>query len=156
MTAHPKYYSYVGLVAPPDRKAVYMGYAFLYGVIGSLIGSNLGGMLYESMLKPLVGQADVASDIRGFWMLFAAINLVAVAGLILYNRVFSHDTPETNARARTIMIGIYALLALLGLWFLQSSLFARETIAYRTLVQSLIMLFIGGGGLLISLKRRRP
>jgi len=49
---HPKYYSYVGLVAPPDRKAVYMGYAFLYGVIGSLVGSNLGGVMYESMLKP--------------------------------------------------------------------------------------------------------
>ena len=29
MTAHPKYYSYIGLVAPADRKAVYMGYAFL-------------------------------------------------------------------------------------------------------------------------------
>ena len=40
MTAHPKYYSYVGLVAPADKKAVYMGYAFLYGVIGSLVGSN--------------------------------------------------------------------------------------------------------------------
>ena len=45
MTAHPKYYSYVGLVAPQEKKAVYMGYAFLYGVIGSLIGSNLGGIL---------------------------------------------------------------------------------------------------------------
>lgn len=56
MTAHPKYYSYVGLVAPADKKAVYMGYAFLYGVIGSLIGSSLGGILYGSMLKPLVGQ----------------------------------------------------------------------------------------------------
>jgi MFS family permease len=46
MTAHPKYYSYIGLVAPADRKAVYMGYAFLYGVIGSLIGSNLGGWFF--------------------------------------------------------------------------------------------------------------
>jgi proton-dependent oligopeptide transporter, POT family len=153
MTAHPKYYSYVGLVAPADRKAVYMGYAFLYGVIGSLLGSNLGGVLYESMLKPLVGQADVAGDIRGFWMLFAAVNLVAIAGLLLYNRYFSHDTPETNAKARRIMIGIYALLAVLGFWFLQSSLFGRETIAYRTLVQSFIMLLIGGGGLFISLRR---
>jgi len=45
MTAHPKYYSYVGLVAPQDKKAVYMGYAFLYGVFGSLIGSSFGGAL---------------------------------------------------------------------------------------------------------------
>jgi len=156
MTAHPKYYSYVGLVAPADRKAVYMGYAFLYGVIGSLLGSNLGGVLYESMLKPLVGRVDVAGDIRGFWMMFAAINLVAIAGLILYNRYFSQDTPGTNARARSIMIGIYALLGLAGLWFLQSSLFGGETIAYRTLVQSFIMLLIGCGGLLISLRKPLP
>ena len=51
------------------------------------------------------------------------------------------------------MIGIYAALALFGLWFLQSSLFGRETIAYRTMVQSFIMLLIGGGGLFISLRR---
>jgi hypothetical protein len=87
-------------------------------------------------------------------MLFAAINLVAIAGLLLYNRYFSHDTPETNARARSIMIGIYAVLAAAGLWFLQSSLFGGETVAYRTLVQSLIMLLIGGGGLFISLRGR--
>jgi dipeptide/tripeptide permease len=156
MTAHPKYYSYVGLVAPADRKAVYMGYAFLYGVIGSLLGSNLGGVLYESMLKPLIGRADVAGDIRQFWLLFAAINLVAIAGLVLYNKHFSKDTPETNSRARAIMIGIYAFLTLAGLWFLQSSLFGRETIAYRTLVQSFIMLLIGCGGLLISFRPRTP
>ncbi|UCH82976.1 MAG: MFS transporter, partial [Candidatus Latescibacterota bacterium] len=42
MTAHPKYYSYVGKVAPKDTVAVYMGYGFLYGVIGSLFGSNFG------------------------------------------------------------------------------------------------------------------
>ena len=55
MTAHPKYYSYVGLVAPQDKKAVYMGYAFLYGVFGSLIGSSLGGALYGAWLKPVAG-----------------------------------------------------------------------------------------------------
>jgi hypothetical protein len=153
MTAHPKYYSYVGLVAPADRKAVYMGYAFLYGVVGSLLGSNLGGVLYESMLKPLVGQSDVAGDIRGFWILFAVINLAAIGGLLLYNRYFSHDTPATNARARRVMIAIYTALSLAGLWFLHSSLTGGDTIAYRTLVQSFIMLLIGGGGLLISLRR---
>ena len=49
MTAHPKYYSFVGLVAPADRKAVYMGYAFLYGVFGSLLGSNLGALSLRRM-----------------------------------------------------------------------------------------------------------
>ena len=58
MTAYPKYYSFVGEVAPADRKAVYMGYAFLYGVFGSLLGSSLGAYLYERMLKPVVATPE--------------------------------------------------------------------------------------------------
>ena len=29
MTAHPKFISYIGLIAPPDKKALYLGYSFL-------------------------------------------------------------------------------------------------------------------------------
>ena len=46
MTAHPKFISYVGLTAPQDRVAMYMGYLFLYGVIGSSIGSIMGAKMY--------------------------------------------------------------------------------------------------------------
>ncbi len=165
MTAHPKYYSYIGLVAPADKKAVYMGYAFLYGVIGSLIGSNLGGALYESMLKPFAGQpgiessyslpAEVRSTKAGnFWMMFAALDIVAVLGLLLYNRYFAEDTPATNARARQIMIAIYSLLVLTGGWFFYTSVFGGATVAYKTMVQAVIMLLIGAGGVFISMKHR--
>jgi len=154
MTAHPKYYSFIGLVAPSDKKAVYMGYAFLYGVIGSLIGSNLGGVMYEAMLKPLVGQTGIESNLRNFWLIFAGLGVLATAGLMLYNRVFAADTPQTNSRARQIMIGIYSLLAILGAWFFYSSAFGGVTIAYKTMVQATIMILIGTGGLMISLRRR--
>ncbi len=46
MTAHPKYISYLGLIAPADKKATYMGFGFLYGFFGSLIGGILGAKLY--------------------------------------------------------------------------------------------------------------
>ncbi len=155
MTAHPKYYSYVGLVAPQDRKAVYMGYAFLYGVIGSLVGSTLGGVLYEAMLKPVVGTEGAAGHFQVFWLIFAGLGVVAMAGLILYNRFFAVDTPATQARAKSIMTGLYSVLVLLGAWFLYQALFAGPEVAYRTAVQAFIMLFLGGGGLYIS-RRRNP
>ena len=153
MTAHPKYYSYVGLVAPADKKAVYMGYAFLYGVIGSLIGSSLGGMLYGSMLKPLIGQSGAAAAARTFWLIFVALNTVAAVGLIAYDRVFAEDTPETNEKARKVMLAIYVLLLVAGVLFLRSSLFGGAEISYKTLVQAVIMLLLGAGGTLVSLKR---
>jgi POT family proton-dependent oligopeptide transporter len=154
MTAHPKYYSFIGLVAPSDKKAVYMGYAFLYGVIGSLIGSNLGGVMYEAMLKPLVGQAGIEGNLRNFWLIFAGLGVLATAGLMSYNRFFAADTPRTNSRARQIMIGIYSLLVILGALFFYSSVFGGATVAYKTMVQASIMVLIGAGGLVISLKRR--
>ncbi|MCX6137869.1 MAG: MFS transporter [Ignavibacteriales bacterium] len=152
MTAHPKYYSYIGLIAPPDKTAVYMGYAFLYGVIGSLIGSNMGGAMYASMLKPLVGKAGAQSEARLFWLIFVALDVLAVVGLFLYNRYCAVETPAVNRITRKIMIGVYALLLAVGAWFFFTSLAGPE-VAYKTLVQAAIMLLIGGGGMTISLHK---
>lgn len=153
MTAHPKYYSFVGIVAPADRKAVYMGYAFLYGVFGSLLGSNLGGLLYERMLKPALGTPDAGTRATQFWLLFAALDVVAVIGMILFARSFTADTPETNRQAARVMTGVYALILALGAVFLWVA-FSGETVQARTAVQSIIFIALGGGGLLVKRLRR--
>lgn len=55
MTAHPKFISYLGLIAPPDKKATYMGFGFLYGVFGSSIGGIVGALLYVSLVdNPMI------------------------------------------------------------------------------------------------------
>jgi proton-dependent oligopeptide transporter, POT family len=149
MTAHPKYYSFIGLVAPADRKALYLGYAFLYGVFGSLLGSNLGGLLYTTILKPVVGSPDPSGAIREFWLLFAALDVVACVGLVAFYRRFGEDTPQTRARARRVMLGVYAAIALLGLAFLGLGLHASP-VQWKTVVQSLIFIALGGGGIAIS------
>ena len=153
MTAHPKYYSFVGLVAPADRKAVYMGYAFLYGVFGSLLGSNLGAFLYTRMLKPVVGTPEAFATTRMFWLMFAVLDVIAAVGLILFARAFTADTPDTRRRARTVMSGVYALILLVGFGFFYAAV-SSSPAQYRTLVQSIIFLALGAGGLIVSLKRR--
>jgi dipeptide/tripeptide permease len=154
MTAHPKYYSFVGLVAPADRKAVYMGYAFLYGVFGSLLGSNLGAFLYERMLAPVVGTEAAAGRTTLFWSLFAVLDVVAAVGLILFARAFGEDTPDTRRRARRVMFGVYGLILLLGLAFAVFALTA-DPMQVRTAVQSLIFLALGGGGLAVNARGGR-
>ncbi len=149
MTAHPKYYSFIGQVAPADRKAVYMGYAFLYGVFGSLLGSSLGAYLYERMLKPVVASAEAPGRTRLFWLLFAVLDLVAMVGLVLFARAFTKDNAETRARARAIMRGVYALLIALGALFLYFA-FASSPIQPRVAVQALIFVLLGSGGLVMS------
>lgn len=79
MTAHPKFISYVGLIAPPDKKALYLGYSFLYGVIGSGIGGILGANLYVRFVDGM-NRPDL------LWLIFSFIGVIAIIALLLYNK----------------------------------------------------------------------
>lgn len=79
MTAHPKFISYVGLVAPADKKALYLGYSFLYGVIGSGIGGILGATMYVHFVDKLQNPGML-------WFLFSMIGVLTIIGLLLYNK----------------------------------------------------------------------
>jgi len=80
MTAHPKFISYVGLIAPEDKKATYMGYSFLYGVIGSSVGGYTGAKLYEHYV-------DHLNQPRTLWLTFVMIGGATMVGLLLYDRL---------------------------------------------------------------------
>jgi dipeptide/tripeptide permease len=80
MTAHPKFISYVGLTAPKDRVATYMGYIFLYGVIGSSIGAILGANLYVHFV-------DGLHQPKVLWLIFSGIGVMTILGLLAYDRV---------------------------------------------------------------------
>jgi len=79
MTAHPKFISYVGLIAPEDKKALYLGYSFLYGVIGSGIGGILGAFTYVRFVTQM-GRPGL------LWFMFSMIGVATIIGLLLYNR----------------------------------------------------------------------
>jgi dipeptide/tripeptide permease len=82
MTAHPKFISYVGLIAPEDKKALYLGYSFLYGVLGSFIGGILGANLYVYFV-------DKLNQPSTLWIIFSMIGVVTIIGLLLYNKFVS-------------------------------------------------------------------
>lgn len=79
MTAHPKFISYIGLIAPEDKKALYLGYSFLYGVIGSGVGGILGAFLYVRFVDNM-GRPGL------LWFVFSMIGVATIIGLLLYNK----------------------------------------------------------------------
>lgn len=153
MTCHPKYYAYIGTVAPQETKATYMGYAFLYGVIGSLVGSNLGGELYVSLLGPLVGTPDAGSTAKNFWLGFALTGLGAAAALFVYDKLIGKDTEITRRRARSTVMVIYGALVLGAPGMLIFVNHTKGGIPAKTLIQCAIMLLLGVGGLWTLLRR---
>ncbi|MEJ2658304.1 MAG: MFS transporter, partial [Desulfobacterales bacterium] len=87
MTAHPKFISYIGIIAPSDKKAMYMGYLFLYGVFGSSIGGILGAKLYVHFV-------DNLNQPRVLWLIFSGIGVVTIIALLLYNKFLADkETP---------------------------------------------------------------
>ncbi len=90
MTAHPKFISYVGLIAPPDKKALYLGYSFLYGVIGSGIGGILGATLYVHFVDKL-NQPSL------LWIIFSMIGVATIIGLLLYNHFLAPKRQVSQA-----------------------------------------------------------
>jgi len=93
MTAHPKFISYVGLIAPEDKKALYLGYSFLYGVLGSGIGGILGANLYVHFVDTL-HRPDI------FWSIFTVIGILTMAGLLLYNKFLKPDSDKKGIKAQ--------------------------------------------------------
>ncbi len=89
MTAHPKFISYIGLIAPTDRKAMYMGYLFLYGVFGSSIGGIMGAKLYVHFV-------DNLNQPKTLWLVFSLIGVATIIALLFYNRFLAPQEPDKN------------------------------------------------------------
>jgi hypothetical protein len=53
------------------------------------------------------------------------------------------------------MLGIYIVLALAGVYFMIESLFLTAQIQWKTFIQALLMLGIGGGGMWLSFRRKK-
>lgn len=79
MIAHPKFIAYVGLIAPHDRKALYQGWSFLYGVIGSGVGGVMGAALYVKFVEKMNAPPLL-------WLTFSLIGMLTITGLLLFNR----------------------------------------------------------------------
>jgi proton-dependent oligopeptide transporter, POT family len=79
MTTHPKFISYVGQIAPKDKVALYMGYSFLYGVIGASLGGIIGGYSYEYFVKTI-------NNPSAMWVMFSGIGMLTIVGLFLFDR----------------------------------------------------------------------
>ncbi len=70
MACSPKFSEYIGLTAPPDKKALYMGYSNIPFAIGWSLGNAVSGPLYENFgsranfaREYMVDQLGMSADI---------------------------------------------------------------------------------------------
>jgi len=75
---HPNFISYVSKIAPKDKVAVYMGYAFISTGIGTVFGNFFGGYLFGHF-------AENEEMPKIFWSIVACYGLITVANLVFYD-----------------------------------------------------------------------
>lgn len=80
--------------------------------------------------------------------MFAVLDIGAVLAMVVFFKRFGDDTPDTRARATRTMHFVYKLIAVLGAGFLVMGL-TSDPMQIRTVVQSLIFLGLGVGGIAI-------
>jgi dipeptide/tripeptide permease len=84
----PRYYEYVGRLAPRHQVGTYMGFAFLPVAIGAFIAGRLGTWLVEAYMR------DTHQPAR-MWLVTAGIGFASTLLMVLYNRFVARG--ERNA-----------------------------------------------------------
>ena len=86
MMASPRIYEYLGAIAPKGQEGLYLGYANLPVALGSIVGAPMGGKLFETFISNPLRRGESARP-AAMWLIVAAMGLLSMAGLLLYNRL---------------------------------------------------------------------
>ena len=79
ITAYPKLISYVGLIAPRDKVAIYMGFLFLPIFFSSMIYSYPFGALWKHLV------ADGGGWVTAYWLVVAGLGFLTLLGLLCFH-----------------------------------------------------------------------
>jgi proton-dependent oligopeptide transporter, POT family len=85
----PRFYEYVGGLAPRQQVGTFMGFAFLPIAIGSFVAGRLGTWLVEHFLRESQRPAMM-------WLIVAAIGFVSTLLLWVYDRVVGPQDAATS------------------------------------------------------------
>jgi len=87
---HPTYIAYVSKIAPKEKLAVYMGYAFIPPLIGLLSGNVVGAIMYKVMSEEMQRP-------KLFWNSVCAVGFLTIALLLLYSQTYGKKRREELA-----------------------------------------------------------
>lgn len=110
---HPNFISYVSKIAPHEKVALYMGYAFLPSAAGNVFGSVFGGVLFDKVAVELQMPSL-------FWAIFVSIGLISIGNFLLYNKWIStklgtFETKKNFFNSRWSYVGVYSLILIMVL-----------------------------------------
>jgi len=81
----PRFYEYVGSLAPKEQVGTFMGFAFLPVAIGSFVAGPLAGWLVQTYLRDSMNPPMM-------WYIVSGVGFVSTAMMLAYNQFFAKRT----------------------------------------------------------------
>jgi len=90
-------YQYIGSIAPKGEEGLYLGYANLPMAFGTIIGSPIGGAMYEYFVSSRV-EKGLPIDAVSMWLIVSAMGVISLLGLAIYNKYMGKAISEKQAQ----------------------------------------------------------
>ncbi|MHC4945172.1 MAG: MFS transporter [Planctomycetota bacterium] len=94
ITAYPKLISYVGLIAPRDKVAIYMGFVFLPIFFAALIFDIPNGIAWDRLVIQ-------AGEIKTYWAIVAGLGILTLLALLAFHFLFGRKLALTEKSDQT-------------------------------------------------------
>jgi len=127
MACSPKFTEYIGLMASPEKKALYMGYSNIPFAVGWAGANFIGGPLYDGLsdkhslardylVTQLGREADVVDALSKGEVIDTLASAIRDSGLTVHQTLWEHYHPQ-NFWYICMGIGLLATLAMVGYHF---------------------------------------
>ncbi|MCK4835922.1 MAG: MFS transporter [Candidatus Aminicenantes bacterium] len=85
MMLSPRMFEYIGAIAPKGEEGLYLGYANLPIAIGTIVGSPIGGALFEYFISTPHKNGEPINPIAT-WLIVGCMGIISMIGLVIYDK----------------------------------------------------------------------
>ncbi len=85
MMLSPRMFEYIGAIAPKGEEGLYLGYANLPIAIGTIVGSPIGGALFEYFISTPHKNGEPTNPIA-MWLIVGCMGIISMIGLVIYDK----------------------------------------------------------------------
>lgn len=86
MMLSPRMFEYIGAIAPKGEEGLYLGYANLPIAIGTIVGSPIGGALFEYFISTPHKNGEPINPIA-MWLIVGCMGIISMIGLVIYDKL---------------------------------------------------------------------
>jgi dipeptide/tripeptide permease len=97
MMASPRQFEYIGAIAPKGEEGLYLGYANLPVAFGTIVGSPIGGAMFEYFILTPHKKGQPTNPVA-MWLIVAFMGVLSMIGLAIYDKYLGRSKNKVEGK----------------------------------------------------------